>query len=82
MIKISACAVVAAAVAAIVATSPASAAAQHRAAAHRAHSRAVVVDPNGLRAIARVPADPPPKIYAPTLNGGGSEGYNASLRIN
>jgi hypothetical protein len=79
MIKISACAVVAAAVAAIVATSPASAAAQHRAAAHRAHSRAVVVDPNGLRAIARVPEA---EIYAPTLNGGGSEGYNAGLRIN
>ena len=78
MLKISACALLAAVVA-IAATPPASAAAHHRAAAHRGHGRAVVADPRGLHAVARVPPDPPVGLYAPLLNGGGSEGYNAGL---
>jgi len=76
MLKISACALLAAVVA-IAATPPASAAAHHRAAAHRGHGRAVVAGPKGLHAIARVP--PPVGFYAPLLNGGGSQGYNAGL---
>jgi hypothetical protein len=82
MVKISAFAVVAA-LTAIVATSPTSAHPHHRAAAYRGHSRTVVVDPNGLHAFARVPADPPRAgAYDPAVTGAGSAGYNAGLRIN
>jgi hypothetical protein len=79
MVKISAFA----ALVAIVAASPASAQPHHRAAAYRGHTRAVVVDPNGLHAFALAPGDPPSAgSYDPALTGGGSAGYNASLRNN
>lgn len=82
MVKISAFAVVAA-LAAIVATSPAFAHPHHGAAAYRGHSRAVAIDPNGLHAFARVPADPARDgADDPAFTGGGSAGYNAGLRTN
>jgi hypothetical protein len=79
MVKIFAFAVLAA----IVAASPASAQPHHKAAAYRGHTRAVVVDPNGLNAFGMVPGDPPGAgSYDPALTGGGSAGYNAALRNN
>ena len=85
MVKIPAFAVLAA----IVAASPASAHPHHKAAAYRGHTRAVVVDPNGLHAFSFVPGDPPGArlydpgsgLYDPALTGGGSAGYNASEKI-
>ena len=80
MVKIAAFAVLAAV---LVVASPASAQPHHKAAAHRDHNSAVVVDPDGLHAFALAPGDPPGAgSYDPALTGGGSAGYNAGLRNN
>jgi hypothetical protein len=78
MVKIPALAVLVA----IVAASPVSAQPHHKAAAYRGHTRAVVVDPNGLHALSLVPGDPPGAAsYNPALMGGGSAGYNVGEKI-
>jgi hypothetical protein len=46
--------------------------------AYRGHTRAVVVDPNGLHSFASVPGDRAGS-SDPALTGGGSAGYNAGL---
>jgi hypothetical protein len=77
MVKIPAFAVLVA----IVAASPVSAQPHHKA-AYRGHTRAMVVDPNGLHALSLVPGDPPGAgSYNPALTGGGSAGYNAGEKI-
>jgi hypothetical protein len=85
MVKIPAFAVVAAVL--VVVASPASAQRRHNA----ADNSAVMVDPNGLNAFGLAsPGYPPGALlydpvrngsYNPTLNGGGSAGYNAGEKI-